>query len=42
MGKTAVFCNDGKLRYPARVSYDMGWQKAKKCMIPSLWTQDDD
>jgi hypothetical protein len=29
MGKTAVICNDGKLRYPARVLYDMGWQKAK-------------
>jgi hypothetical protein len=24
MGKTAVMCDDGKLRCPARVSYDMG------------------
>jgi hypothetical protein len=30
MGKTAVTCEDGKLRYPVRVSYDMGWQKAAK------------
>jgi hypothetical protein len=25
-----VLCNDGKLWYPARVLYAMGWQKAKK------------
>jgi hypothetical protein len=30
MGKIGTSCEDGKVRYPARVSYDMGWQKAKK------------
>jgi hypothetical protein len=30
IGKVAVLCGDGKLRYPASVSYDMGWQKASR------------
>jgi hypothetical protein len=30
MGKEAVMCEDGKLRYPVHVSYDMGWQKSSK------------
>jgi hypothetical protein len=40
MGKIAMFCNYGKLRYlhPARVSYDMGWQKAKKMDDDDDWT----
>jgi hypothetical protein len=38
MGKIAVLCDDGKLRYPARVSYDMGWQNAKRMYRPRLVT----
>jgi hypothetical protein len=30
MGKEAVLCEDGKLRYPVHVSYDTGWQKSSK------------
>jgi hypothetical protein len=30
MGKTAITCDDGKIRHPIRVSYDMGWQKASR------------
>ncbi len=30
MGKIGEMCDDGKVRYPVDVSYDMGWQKAKK------------
>jgi hypothetical protein len=30
IGKVGVLHSDGKVRYPASVSYDMGWQKAKK------------
>jgi hypothetical protein len=30
MGKEAVLCEDGKLRYPVHVSYEMGWQKSSK------------
>jgi hypothetical protein len=30
MGKEALMCEDGKLRYPVHVSYDMGWQKSSK------------
>jgi hypothetical protein len=30
MGKIGEMCDDGKVRYPIDVSYDMGWQKAKK------------
>jgi hypothetical protein len=30
MGKEAVLCEDGNLRFPVSVSYDMGWQKSKK------------
>jgi hypothetical protein len=30
MGKESVVCDDGKVRYPLSVSYDMGWQKLKK------------
>jgi hypothetical protein len=29
MGKEAVLCEDGNLRFPVSVSYDMGWQKLK-------------
>ncbi len=25
MGKESVVCDDGKIRYPLSVSYDMGW-----------------
>jgi hypothetical protein len=30
MGKTAVIGDDGMARYAVSISYDMGWQKAKK------------
>jgi hypothetical protein len=30
MRKIAVLCDEGKLQYPARVSYGMGWQKARQ------------
>jgi hypothetical protein len=30
MGKEALMCKDGKLRYPVHLSYDMGWQKSSK------------
>jgi hypothetical protein len=36
MGKEAVLCEDGKLRYPVHVSYDIGWQKSSKT-YDSLW-----
>jgi hypothetical protein len=33
IGKVAVLC-DGVAKYPCSVSYDMGWQKASRRMIP--------
>ncbi len=30
MGKVGTYCEDGKVRYPVSVLYDMGWQKAAK------------
>ena len=30
MGKEATLCDDGVIRYPVSVSYDMGWQKARR------------
>jgi hypothetical protein len=30
MGKEAVLCEDGLLRFPVHISYDMGWQKSSK------------
>jgi hypothetical protein len=30
LGKVGKLCEDGKVRYPVSVSYDMGWQKAKR------------
>ena len=30
MAKVGEMCDDGKVRYLIDVSYDMGWQKAKK------------
>jgi hypothetical protein len=32
MGKTGQLGEDGKVRYPIDVSYDMGWQKAKNSL----------
>jgi hypothetical protein len=30
MGKESVLCDDGTVRYPMSISYDMEWQKSKK------------
>jgi hypothetical protein len=30
LGKVGLGCKDGNARYPMSVSYDMGWQKAKR------------
>ena len=30
LGKVGTCCDDGKVRYPVSVSYDMGWQKSAK------------